>query len=775
MKRLVVLISLVLVLVGGFALFRTVSALDARITDRFSGRRWQLPARIYARPLELFTGRQLRPDQLEQELALLHYVKTADPKKPGDYRQDKNHFTLFSRGFYFSDGRRPATAIEVTLADNRITSLVGRQSTKPLPLFRLEPLHIASIYPQGNEDRLFIPLDQTPELLIKTLLLTEDRQFYNHFGLRPLAIVRALAANLRAGKTVQGGSTLTQQLVKNFFLSSKRTLSRKVNEALMALILEYRYSKDEILESYINEIYLGQNGQLAIHGFAMAGRFYFGRNLDELSPDQIALLVGMAKGASYYNPRRHPQRARQRRDHILATMARAGLLTSAEAERLRQNPLGVSKTPPSSLTPYPAFVQLVRRQLRRDYRDQDLRSEGLSIFTTLDPLVQEQAQQSVARVLGALEKERKMQADTLQGALVICSVDQGEVQAVVGDRVPGQAGFNRALDMQRPVGSVIKPAVYLTALERPDRYNLLTTLYDTPLKVPVNGTDWQPKNYDKKFHGPLPLEQALVHSLNVATVQLGMDLGQDTVIDTLHRLGITREITPYPSLLLGALELPPMEVLQMYQTIGAGGYRTPLRAILAVTDLDHRLLQRYPLTVEQAAPPGPVFCLTHALEEVARSGTAASLQQLLPKGLRVACKTGTTDELRDSWLAGFSGSQAAVAWVGRDDNKSTGLTGSSGALRVWASVMKNIDTAPLAPRPPADIVFYLAELKSGKIYARDCHRGTPLPFIRGGLLPELVSCGPNRRQPARPHRAGAGHGFEQTLQKGIEQFLRIFQ
>ena len=325
------------------------------------------------------------------------------------------------------------------------------------------------------------------------------------------------------------------------------------------------------------------------------------------------------------------------------------------------------------------------------------------------------------------------------------------------------------------MGSVIKPAIYLTALERPDQYNLLTTLYDTPLKVPVNGTDWQPKNYDRKFHGPLPLEQALVHSLNVATVQLGMDLGLDAVIDTLHRLGITRDITPYPSLLLGALELPPIEVLQMYQTIGAGGYRTPLRAILAVTDLDHRLLQRYPLTVEQAAPPGPVFCLTHALQEVARSGTAASLQHLLPRGLRVACKTGTTDELRDSWLAGFSGSQAAVAWVGRDDNKSTGLTGSSGALRVWASVMKSIDTAPLAPRPPADIVFYPAELKSGKIYARDCHRGSPLPFIRGGLLPELVTCTPNRRQPARPHRAGAAHGFEQTLQKGIEQFLRIFQ
>lgn len=773
MKKIFFTLSLFLLVFGGYYVLNNLGRLNEQITSRFEGRRWELPARIYGRPLELYVGKELREKQLQQELTLLQYTETELMEKPGEYRRSGKLFTIHSRDIHFSDGRQPAAIIELTLANDKISSLNDQQAQQQLSLFRLEPLLIASIYPGDNEDRLLIQLKDTPNLLTKTLLLTEDKKFYQHIGVRPLSILRALLANLKAGRTVEGGSTLTQQLVKNFFLSSEQSMGRKLKEAFMALLLEYHYQKDEILEAYLNEIYLGQDGKRAIHGFAMASKFYFQRNINELSPDQVALLVGLAKGASFYNPRNHPERARARRNLILKNMSKAGLLTPDRASQLKDKALGVSKRIPSGITRYPAFVQLVRRQLKSDYRDKDLQSEGLSIFTTFDPVIQQQAEESLQQVLADIEQERQMTKETLQGAFVLCSADQGEVLAVVGDRFSRQTGFNRALDMMRPVGSVIKPAVYLSALSQPETYNLLTTLHDTPLTITVTGKDWEPENYDKEFHGSVPLQQALVHSLNVATVHLGMDLGLDAVMATLHSLGITKEIPPFPSLLLGAVELPPIAILQLYQTIAAGGYKTPLRTILAVTDHQNQLLQRYPLTVEQAAEPAAVFCLSTALQEVCKTGTGKNLQQLLPPALTVAGKTGTTDHLRDSWFAGFSGSHVAVAWVGRDDNKSTSLTGSTGAMRVWAETMGRITTTPLSLTPPADIDFYFSDIQAGKLFSDQCQQGELVPFIRGGLLPPVISCQAAKRSQKR--NSQQDNSLEKVIQDGVQQFLRIFQ
>ncbi len=777
LKKSVALLLVCATIGAGFFLYAKVSRLDREITSRFEGRRWALPARIYARPLELYTGKRLTRATLARELELLGYRHGESLARPGEYQTHGGHFTIHSRSFFFSDGQRPAAIIDLDIRQGRITALADHRSGQPLALYRLEPLLIASIYPGDNEDRILVRLDEVPPLLIKTLLLVEDRKFYSHIGIRPLAIIRALAANLRAGRTVQGGSTLTQQLVKNFFLTSEKSLRRKINEAIMALLLEYHYDKDEILETYLNEIYLGQDGQRGIHGFARAARFYFGRNLDELTPDQIALLVGLAKGASRYNPRRHPERARLRRDHILAAMGRAGLIPQATATLLQHKSLEVVALAGSGISRYPAFVQLVRRQLRQDYQEEDLKSAGLTIFTSLDPILQVAAEDSLAMTLTRIEKERKLEKGSLQGALVLCSVDQGEVQAVVGDRSTGQAGFNRALDMRRPLGSVVKPAVYLSALSRPNQYHLLTILYDTPLSVPTAGKEWQPENYDKQFRGPVQLRQALIHSLNVPTVQLGMEVGLDTVIQTLHALGINGDIPAYPSLLLGALEAPPIEVLQMYQALASGGYRTPLRAILAVMDQENRLLQRYQLTVEQVADPAPVFCLNWTLRAVTRSGTAASLSQTLPADLVVAGKTGTTDGLRDSWFAGFSGSHVAVAWVGRDDNRPTGLTGSSGALRVWSRLMGSIVTETLDLQAPDQIDFYSVDSKSGQLLSDNCPPGELVPFIRGGLLPPVRTCRGYRPPPAGPDqpRRRPADSLGRAIEEGIRDFLRIFQ
>ncbi len=720
-----------------------IHQLDRQITERFEGRRWELPARLYARPLELYVGKKLSPEDLTKELSQLRYSLVDIPNKPGEYSIHDSTVTLYSRHFAFPDVVQPAAHIELEIADNTITQLAEYSSREHLTLFRLEPVQYASIYPTHNEDRLLVKPADVPQLLIKALLLVEDSTFYSHAGIRPAAILRAALANLKAGKTVQGGSTLTQQLVKNIFLSREQTLPRKINEAIMALLLEFHYSKDDILETYLNEVYLGQDGRRAIHGFGMASRFYYGRDLAELEPAQIALLVGIVKGASYYNPRRHPERVKIRRNQVLDILASAGSIGPEKSSELKSSPLAISPKAPSGITPYPAFLQLVRQQLKKNYKDEDLRSEGLTIFTTLDTIIQQQAEESMVKELTAIEKRQGAKAlQALQGSLIVASVDQGEVVAVVGGRTPGQVGFNRALEMHRPIGSVIKPAIYLTALARPESYNLLTTLYDSPITVPMAGKDWQPENYDHQFHGPLPLIEALAHSHNVAAVQLGMDLGLDAVLDTLKRLGIEKDIAAYPSLLLGAVELPPIDVLQMYQSIAAGGYRTPLRAILAVTDQQNTTLQRYPLTVQQAADPGTIFCLTAALQAVTTRGTAKPLQRLLPKGLTVAGKTGTTDKLRDSWFAGFTGRHVAVAWVGRDDNTPTGLTGATGAMRVWAATMAGISTTPLQAQPPDTIDLYYADIAAGKILKRKCSKGQGalLPFIRGGMLPSVGPC-----------------------------------
>ncbi|MGB3210432.1 MAG: penicillin-binding protein 1B [Desulforhopalus sp.] len=769
MKKPSLFITVLLVAAASCLLFTApyILRLDEQITKRFEGRRWELPARIYARPLELYVGKTVSVDALEEELVQLSYSRQDTPDKPGEYGIQGNDVTIYSRSFPFPDLEQPETFVRVTIGNRTITSLSDPANGAAVSMLRLEPVQYASIYPTHNEDRLLIKLSDAPELLIKALLQVEDRKFYSHWGIRPTAIIRAALANLRAGKTIQGGSTLTQQLVKNIFLSSERTLIRKVNEAIMALLLEYHYSKDEILEAYLNEVYLGQDGKRAIHGFAMASRFYFGRDLVELEPEQLALLVGIVKGASYYNPRNHAGRATSRRNQVLDILAAAGYISLDETDQLKNKSLDVTREIPSGITLYPAFLQLVRRQLARDYKDEDLRSEGLSIFTTLDPIVQQNAEDSLAKELTAIENRRgEENKNTLQGALVIASVDQGEIVAVVGNRTPQQTGFNRALDMKRPIGSVIKPAVFLTALSRPESYNLLTTVYDTPQKVPTDGgEDWQPENYDHIFHGPQPLMQALVHSYNVATVQLGLDLGLDAVIDMLTKLGIKERISSYPSLLLGAVELPPIEVLQMYQTIAAGGYQTPLRAILAVTDQQNNTLQRYPLTVQQTVDPGAVFCLTTALQAVTTEGTGNSLQRLLPKRLTVAGKTGTTDKLRDSWFAGFSGMHVAVAWVGRDDNTPTGLTGATGALGVWAATMAAIDTAPLQPQPPDTINWYYADIPSGRIYSQKCGipQETLLPFISNNPLPEVENCGQR------------GNNLERALQKGLENIFNLIR
>jgi penicillin-binding protein 1B len=710
------------------------------IQDQFEAKRWSLPARVYARPLELYAGLPLSARHFEQELRFAGYRPGYQPKVPGSYMQQGNRFELITRSFQFWDGYEPSRHIEVVLSDGRVDHIDSLKTDSELDLVRLDPAHIGGIYPTHHEDRILVQLAEVPKPLRQMIIDTEDRQFYSHHGLDFRAIARALWANIRAGATVQGGSTITQQLVKNFFLDNRRTLWRKFNEAIMAVLLEMHYGKEEILESYINEVYLGQQGQRGIHGFGLASRYYFDKSIDKLNLAEMATLVALVRGPGYYNPERHPKRLLERRNRILEAAKEHGILTTAQARQAEQRGLGVVADNRRAITAFPAFMDLVKRQLQQYYRHQDLTTAGLQIFTTLDPFIQRQTEAVLKKRVDALDRRQGLKG-ALQGAAIVTGTSGGEVLALVGGRNPRFAGFDRALDAARPIGSLMKPAIYLAAVQQPEKYNLLTPIEDAPLQVDAgNGKTWSPDNYDGRSHGEVFLYQALIHSYNQATVRLGMDLGFSKVIDVLHRMGVERNIPAYPSMLLGAVELTPFEVGQMYQTLASGGFRTPLRAIREVLTAEGEPLRRYPLKVEQAFDPASTEVITSALMQVVQRGTAQSVRRYIPPELRLAGKTGTTDDTRDSWFAGYSANHLAVVWLGLDNNEPTGLTGASGALRVWGDIMDAVPSQTLTLASGENVVVLPVNPQTGLVGGPGCDDNVTLAFMKGTAPEKKADC-----------------------------------
>ncbi len=738
-----------LLLLFGLAGVISLVYLDQTIKTKFEGNRWAIPARLYGRALELYPGAPISQKQFQTELQFLGYSKVPSTRKSGSWSQNGNRIVVRTRDFDFWDGRQYGRYLDLSFSPNGLSAIKGNDG-RSIALVRMEAPEIGSIHPTHNEDRVLVKHSELPNMLVRILMEMEDRDFRDHFGVDPKAIARAIWANITAGKMVQGGSTLTQQLVKNFYLTSERTLRRKLVEAVMALLLDARYSKDEILEAYANEIYLGQDGNRAIHGFGLASLFYFNRPLNELDLPKMALMVGLVRGPSYYDPRRHPKRAKERRDLVLDVLFQRGVIDKAQRDAAVKTGLGVTSKGNELAGSYYAFLDLVRRQLQRDYRDEDLASEGLRIFTTLDPWAQKQAEMAVTERLGRLEKDYKLPRGKLEAAAIIAGVEGGEVLAVVGGRNQRFAGFNRALDAVRPIGSLVKPAIYLTALKYGGSYTVTTTLEDAPLSITTpNGKVWQPSNYDGQSHGEVPLYEALAKSYNLASVRLGMDLGMRRVADTIKALGIEREFNVFPSMFLGALSVSPIEVTQFYQTLAAGGFRSPLRAIREVLTPDGKTLQRYPLTVKQAVPAEAAYLLNWSLQQVVKQGTGRRLAKYISTDKKIAGKTGTTNNLRDSWFAGFSADKVAVVWVGRDDNKPAKLTGSSGALEVWGDMMGRLPLATGDQVKPEQVVQVLLDNENFLLADQNCGDTDVYPFI--------IGTEPTRESPC------VGGGFGQFL------------
>ena len=675
--------------------------LDWQIRSKMDGQIWRLPAEVYSRIESVKISDNLAFDEVIQILLDNEYRQTTMVAAPGDFKLEDDTIVVLRRAFPFPDKPEPQRVLRLRFVDNKLNRIEDLVSVKAIDEFRLAPKLIAMLE-SDNEDRLAIPLQNYPRLLIDALILTEDRRFYDHHGINPVGIIRALITNIRAGQTVQGGSTLTQQLVKNLFLSSERTITRKANEALMSLLLDWRYDKNRILETYLNEIYLGQNGDTQIHGFELASQFYFGRSIREISLDQIALLVGMVKGPSLYNPWRNPQNALERRNVVLKLMLEHKMIGDELYQLLSQRPLGVQQKGQISRK-YPSFIQTLQADLRRELGEHKMSSLlGARIFTTMDLKQQAQAENAVVNTVSQLQLKTKN--PYLEGAMIVADYRVGEIRAVVGGLQTQYAGFNRALMAKRQIGSLVKPSIYLTALSNPEQFRLNTPINNQPITINVKGSPpWQPRNYDKKYSGSVMLMDALARSLNIPTVNIGMKVGLSKVIDTQKAMGWDNvEIPKVPAMLLGAYTISPYDVTKLYQTIANQGGRIDLTTVDTITDRQGNIIYQHDKTAKQVVPQEAAFQTLFAMQQTVERGTARSLQNDYAD-LRLAGKTGTTNDARDTWFVGIDGKNISTVWLGRDDNGETKLTGASGALQIYKDYLSHTYIEKLKLNKPANM------------------------------------------------------------------------
>lgn len=715
--------------------------LDAKVQRTFEGQRWQVPAQIYGQIESFKLGDIINSNFLTKSLKINGYSKVTSVRAPGQFAQSAHRLIIYRRAFSFptsevgdiEDTSAEAVRITIDFADNKVSKLFVEGNA--VEQVKLEPTLLARLVPDNKEDRILMALEQMPTLLLDTLILIEDRNFYHHQGISPVSILRALYNNISAGRTVQGGSTLTQQLVKNMFLTRERTLIRKIKEALMALIIEVRYSKDQLLEAYINEVYLGQHYANGIYGFGLAAKFYFGKPLAELSSGQMALLVAQVKGPSYYDPWRHPKRAKQRRDLILRLMFEQNLLSVKEFEQTLTSSLSIRKNRRFKSEKYPAFIQLVKRELNQ-HLNAFQQKAGIRVFTGFSHVSQQLLEETVVNQLAQLE--RKHHQKDLQAAMIVSDIESAEIRALVGGRQSGYAGFNRALDAKRPIGSLIKPAIYLAALERFEQFNFASLLADEPITLSSDGggngkgKKWQPKNYDGKYRHQVPLIDGLVNSLNIPTVNLGMNLGLENVADAIHLLGYTEDIVTRPSMLLGAINMSPLQVNQLYLPFAKKGELAKVHAINKVVSSYGETLWQFEPAVSKVISTNASYLMDYALMQVTKTGTAKSLTWRLKNG-KVAGKTGTSNDLRDSWFIGFDDKNLVTTWLGKDNNKTTGLTGSSGALLLFTEFIKKQGVINRVNDQPDAIDMTLFEEQTGNAVTSHCANTIEYPAILAGI------------------------------------------
>ena len=721
-------------------IFFYITFLYLIVTDRFEGKKWQLPSKIYSDSLNLYPGIDINAASLMDRLNRLNYYRTASEPRQGEYRLSGEMLDIYLHNFIYPN--RPTTGFPLRLyLKNSVIERMENITTKEeLFSVEIEPELITAIFEGGWEERNLVKLTGAPKHLTDAIVIIEDLRFYEHFGIDPRSVARAILANLKKAGVSQGGSTITQQLVKNFLLSHKRTFRRKINEAIMALIVETRYSKDEILEAYINEIYLGQNGSVGIFGVGEAARFYFSTEVSQLSLGESALIAGLIRSPNGYSPYTNMNKARSRRNIVLSKMHEKGRITDDEYRAALSEPIEVRRYQIRE-NDAPYFVDYVRKQLQENYPESVLTGDGLQIFTTLDPHLQKIAEDSLKNGLLDLEKKypklkRKEADEAIQGGILVIQPQTGYIRAMIGGRDYKVTQFNRITQAKRQPGSVFKPIVYLAALSpssdgRP-KFTPSSIIDDSEITINFENQEWSPNNYDKKYYGHVTLRTALEKSLNVATVKIAQEAGTDEIIKTAKALGIESPLLNIPSIALGTVELTPLEIGIAYSTIANNGIRPTPVSIKDVIDKDGNVIEKKQLEMEKSASPQAAFILTHLMKGVIDNGTAIGVRQL---GFNrpAAGKTGTTSDFKDAWFVGYTPELLCLVWAGFDQQDLINLSGSQAALPIWTGFMKGaLDKKEVSDfLPPQGIIFKKVDRRSGLLANETCPDAVDEAFIEG--------------------------------------------
>jgi penicillin-binding protein 1B len=720
-KKHILLISLLVLLamaiaVSSFSIYKAYN----RIKHLGKGPDWHIPSRIYSSETVLKPGTNIDLIGIDARLKRLRYHQTKRLSSPGDFRKTDQAYFIYLNEFDYPEEKTKPRKIKLSLEGRTIKQITDPDSGSELKEAALEPEDFAAIYDQSFEDRMLVTLQDCPKVLTDAIIATEDKHFYENWGIDPLRIFKAGIVNIREGRISQGGSTITQQLVKNIFLTSDRTFSRKIKELWLSIVLNVLYSKDQILEMYINEVYLGQRGNASICGFGRASRVYFDKDVKDLNLQQAAFLAGIICSPNLYSPWKHPEDAKERRNTVLALMRDQNKITEKEYQKAIKTPLGVAPfSPKTRYAPY--FVDYILNQLEDDIPAGDLSKGGYSIYTTLDMTVQLALENKLEKGLRNLGNQR------LQGAVVAVNPNTGEILGMSGGRSYSYSQFNRAVQMRRQIGSLIKPFIYYEALKK--GYTLNRMLDDSPYTMPQgDGTEWTPSNFDNVSHGSITMAEALIQSYNIATVRLGMDVGVADVASVIRDLFPGQKVKENPSLLLGAMESSPLDMAIMFSAFANGGYRVKASAIKAVKVKNDVVYRGSSYAPDKRLDDTAVFLIDFCLMDVIRFGTGKTASGYgMPDG--VCGKTGTTNDLRDSWFACFTKDISLVSWVGMDNNSPAGFTGATGAMPIAAMIMASLGHVRQIPQPEG-IVLKDIDPASGKL-AMETAPKILLPFVEG--------------------------------------------
>jgi penicillin-binding protein 1B len=718
----------------------TLGLIYLDVGRRFEARQEQFPSRLYSDSLELSEGQELPAYSLLARLSRMGYRKVdTGPTRAGEFVLEGKELRIALREFDYPEGRFPGDRVRIQFRGNRVRRITSLDSGNHLDKTRIEPELIATFYQEVQEERTWYPLEQFPQELKRAVLSVEDRNFYHHAGVDPRGLLRALMVDLTRHKAVQGGSTITQQLAKNLYANRRRDLVRKSLETAAAVMLEVRYSKDRILEAYLNEVYMGQRGPVAISGMGEAARFYFRKRPSELNLTESALLAGMISSPGLYNPYRNGKEALARRNRVLKSMVETGDISEKTYQASKGRELGVTRQRSANYRA-PYLVDFLEEEVRRVFPDSPPSGAGLRIFTTVDPDLQARAEEALGAGLDHLERStpalKRNPPGSLQGALVALRVSDGTILALVGGRDYRVSQFNRTYQAHRQPGSLFKPFVYLAGFDRAQAdptftFTAATPLQDSPLELVSGGKPYAPQNYDRQFHGTVTVRRALEESINVATIRAATQVGLDHVVAMARRCGIEGRLPEVPSLALGTAEVTPLEMATAYATLASGGIRQPLSAIRSVTDRRGRVLEPERSSGSRVLSPQAAFLITDLLKGVLLRGTAASSSALGFSGV-AAGKTGTTDDLRDAWFVGYTPELLALVWVGYDDNRALGLTGAQAALPIWVDFMMGSGRVTEEDFPePEGMVREKVDPESGQLATWKCPEKTEELFIEG--------------------------------------------